>query len=71
MLLLLWFRKITTIVSGIVSVVDVLKHHNYTIPYYPVKQVDLIHVKLIGLHKLSNMQVDYLLNFVYIHNQKH
>ena len=39
-------RNIRTIVSGMVSVVDVLEHHNYTIPDYPVKKVELIHVKL-------------------------
>ena len=39
-------KKIQTIVSGMVSVLDVLEHHNYTIPDYPVKQVELIHVKL-------------------------
>ena len=39
-------KKIRTIVSGMVSVLDVLEHHNYTIPDYPVKQVELIHVKL-------------------------
>ena len=39
-------RNIRTIVSGMVSVVDVLEHHNYTIPDYPVKRVELIYVKL-------------------------
>ena len=39
-------RNIRTIVSGMVSVVDVLEHHNYTMPDYPVKQVELIHVKV-------------------------
>ena len=39
-------RNIRTIVSGMVSVVDVLEHHNYTIPDYLVKKVELIHVKL-------------------------
>ena len=39
-------KTIRAIVSGMVSVVDVLEHHNYTIPDYPVKTVELIHVKL-------------------------
>ena len=39
-------RNIRTIVSGMVSVVDMLEHHNYTILDYPVKKVELIHVKL-------------------------
>ena len=39
-------KTIRAIVSGMVSVVDVLEHYNYTMPDYPVKRVELIHVKL-------------------------
>ena len=32
--------------SGIVGVVDVLELHKYTIPNYPVQEVDLVHIKV-------------------------
>ena len=39
-------KKIQTIVSGMISAVDVLEHHNYSILDYPMKQVQLIHIEL-------------------------
>lgn len=39
-------KKILNILSGIVGVVDVLELHKYTIPNYPVQEVDLVHIKV-------------------------